>query len=336
MIFQPVLNVLLLVLFLAPVAALTMLGIVRAKNGGARTLWIARTLLVAVCFLALLRPGIPGGGTAQTMTTNTDILLVVDTTSSIAAEDWGTDDAQRLAGVRADVQSVIDTYPGARFALITFDAQAKLQLPFTTDSTALNTALKVQNPEVTSNSRGSSIGIAADLVAKTLEGAAKSSADRSRMVFYFGDGEQTVDSDPESFEKAQKYTDGGAVFGYGTAEGGPMRVTIGNVNGESDEYIMYQGSEALSVIDEENLQQIATDLGISYVHRTAEADIELPAAPESSVSFDRDSETAAAFELYPFLVGLAMLLLAFELARATMLVTQLRSLSTVRKKGDTK
>lgn len=91
------------------------------------------------------------------------------------------------------------------------------------------------------------------------------------MVFYFGDGEQTVDTAPESFSASEKYTDSGAVFGYGTAEGGPMRITTGGVSDQGGGYIQYQGADALSVIDESNLETIADQLGVTYATRTADA-----------------------------------------------------------------
>src|SRR5690606_1021757 len=147
----------------------------------------------------------------------------------------------RLDGVRADVQSIVDEYPGARFALISFDAAATQRLPLTTDATALMSSLDVLRPEVTTQSRGSSIGIASTMLSEVLRNAAESAPDRARMVFYFGDGEQTVSSDPESFGGSAEYVDGGAVLGYGTAEGGPMRTTtIGDGGGE---YIQYRGAD---------------------------------------------------------------------------------------------
>lgn len=205
-------------------------------------------------------------------------MLVVDTTASIVAEDWNGDEP-RLDGVRADVQTIVDEYPGARFALITFDASADLRMPLTTDTTALVSSLEVLRPEVTSQSRGSSIGIANQLLTDTLSNAAEASPERSRMVFYFGDGEQTVTTAPEPFDGSEKFTDAGAVLGYGTAEGGPMKLTTGGVEGSSSEYIEYQGANALSVIDEANLEAIAAELGVEYQHRTADAELTLPDAP---------------------------------------------------------
>ena len=48
-----------------------------------------------------------------------------------------------------DVDAIIAAYPGARFSLITFDAEPVLRLPLTTDTLALSSALQVLRPEVT-------------------------------------------------------------------------------------------------------------------------------------------------------------------------------------------
>lgn len=323
MILQPVLNVFLLLLLFAPVAAIGVLALVKAP-GRDRGLWVMRLVMLVALFTMLLRPGIPGGAT-QTLATDTDIVLVVDTTASIVAEDWG-DGQPRLDGVRADVQSIVDEYPGARFALITFDASADLRLPLTTDTTALISSLDVLRPEVTSQSRGSSIGIANQLLADTLANAAESQPDRSRMVFYFGDGEQTATSTPEPFDASAQYTDAGAVLGYGTAEGGPMRLTTGGVDGASGEYIQYEGANALSTIDEQNLQTIAGQLGVPYQHRTEDAGIALPEAPSTTTNYAESGEVGNVIELYWIAALVIAALLAVELARASMLVARLRHL----------
>lgn len=342
MILQPVLNPLLLVLLFAPVIALVVWVIARPAAAGARgaspgrvrghrTLWSLRLVMVLACLAMLLRPGIPGGAT-QTLATDTDIVLVVDTTASIVAEDWN-GDRPRLDGVRADVQALIAEYPGARFALVTFDAAAELRMPLTTDTTALVGSLGVLRPEVTSQSRGSSIGIAAPLVAETLTDAAEASPDRSRMVFYFGDGEQTVASAPEPFSASAKYTDGGAVFGYGTAEGGPMRITSGGIGDDDAEYIEYEGADALSTIDETNLATVADQLGVEYEHRTADAAPVLPEAPSTTVSYAESGEVGNVVELYWIAALLIVALLGVELTRATMLIARLRQQRAPRTDG---
>lgn len=327
MIFQPVLHPLLLVLLCAPALFVVVRALVRPPEGGVgRGGWILRLAMVLVIFAMLLRPGIPGG-TSQTLTTDTDIVLMVDTTASIVAEDWA-EDEPRLEGVRADVQAIVNKYPGARFALITFDAAAQLRLPLTTDTTALMTSLDVLRPEVTDQSRGSSIGIAHRMLTQTLSAAASASPDRSRMVFYFGDGEQTASSSPESFSSSARYVDGGAVFGYGTVEGGPMQKTTGRAGDTAPpEYIEYQGAPALSTLDENNLRRISEELGISYQRRSAGTAISLPEAPTSTTDYSAGGEVGNIIELYWIAALALVVLLGIELARATMQVMRLRGLT---------
>ena len=340
MIFQPVLPVFLILLLCAGVAVVTVGMLVRAPRAGGevvtdrralavhRSLWTLRLVMVLACAVMLLRPGLPGGST-QTLATDTDIVLVVDTTASIVAEDWD-DGSPRLDGVRADVRALVEEYPGARFALLTSDAAAQLRIPLTTDTTALLGSLDVLRPEVTSQSRGSSIGVAAPLLSETLAAAAESSPDRSRMVFYFGDGEQTTGSAPESFADSARYTDAGAVFGYGTTEGGPMRVTTGGLDQNGSEYIQYQGSDALSVIDEGNLETIAGQLGVGYEHREADVAPALPAAPSSTTAYADAGEVGNVIELYWVAALVVLAALGVELTRATILVARLRGLRAPR------
>lgn len=335
MIFQPVLHPLLIVLLCAPVAGFVVWELVRpstssgTQRGGSGTqastprwVWALRLLTVLVVFVMLLRPGIPGG-TSQTLATDTDIVLMVDTTASTVAEDWNGEEP-RLDGIRSDVQAIVDEYPGARFALITFDASPQLRLPLTTDATALMSAVDVLRPEVTDQSQGSSIGIANRMLADTLSAAAKAAPERSRMVFYLGDGEQTAASDPESFASSRSFIDGGGVFGYGTADGGPMRKTTGTA--AEGEYIQYQGAPARSVIDEANLETIAEQLGIDYTHREAEAAPALPEAPTTTTDYASAGEVGNVIELYWIAALVLVALIGIELARATMLVVRLRGL----------
>ena len=329
MILQPVLHPIVLALLCAVPAFFVIRALVK---GPQRPLWALRLGMVVVVFVLLLRPGIPGGS-SQTLATDTDVVIVVDTTASIVAEDWA-GDRPRIEGVRADVQAIVDEYPGARFALISFDAAAQLRLPLTTDATALMSSLEVMRPEVTDQSRGSSIGIANRMLADTLSAAAKASPERGRMVFYLGDGEQTASTDPESFSTSAKYVDGGAVLGYGTTEGGPMRKTTGQ-GADAGDYIEYQGEPALSVIDEDNLRQVSKQLGVEYRLRTADAAIELPEGPTRTTDCSASGEVGNVVELY-WIAALALIaLVAVEIAIATMSIVRMRGLTRPKRTGDT-
>ncbi len=323
MIFEPLIPPIITLAIFGVVAYFVVRGFRQSEDWGRRTLWIVRFVLVGACAVLLLGPAV-AGQYARVAATSVDVLLVVDTTSSIVAEDYdGTN--PRLDGVRADVEAVVEAYPGARFALIAFDSAAVLRMPFTNDTAAVDSAMQVLQPEFRVYSSGSSISIANKLVQDTLRATAEVDGNRARMVFYFGDGEQTASSAPESFSEAQPYVDGGAVLGYGTATGGPMKDRTSYTQTQ-DRYIQYQGKDALSVIDEANLQQIAAELGITYEHRAGGTFVP-PPAPSTTIDYSSTSSTQVAGSLAWTIAILVAALLAFEIARATMRIVQLRSLA---------
>lgn len=325
---QPVLPGLVILLAAVAIGAFVVVRMVRSP-AATWPVWIGRLALVGACALLLLRPGIPGGE-SETLATEVDVVFVVDTTASIVAEDWDGDEP-RLDGVRADVEEIVAHYVGARYALVTFDADAVVRVPLTTDARALGTAMAVLRPEVTANSRGSSVGIAAPLLADTLRAAEELDPDRVRLVFYLGDGEQTAPVAVESFADSARWVDGGAVLGYGTPAGGRMLVT--SLDDGPDEYITYQGQPALSVIDPENLRVIADDLGVDYQERSADAGLDLPDVPATTTVSDTSAESV--IEL-TWLVALVVAgLLALELARATtLLLTAARAVARTPRRED--
>ena len=246
-----------------------------AERGDRRALlaWARRLVVVVLLLVVAVRPSLPGG-TAQASVAALDVFVVVDTTSSVAAEDWG-DGRPRLEGVRADVAEITEQLAGARFALITFDSSAVLRSPLTDDASAVVTAVDVTEQEITTYSSGSSISEAHDLLEEQLDAARESDPGRATYVLYLGDGEQTADEEPGSFADLAGDVDGGAVLGYGTEQGGRMR----EFDGYGDEYSdlgwiedrTRPGSpEAVSRIDEDALRTIASQLGVPYVHRTAD------------------------------------------------------------------
>lgn len=322
MTFTPVIHPLLIALIACAGLGITITAALRQRgargSGGAqsrhRLRWGMRTLLVLACVALLLRPGIPGGK-VQVFAENADIFIVVDTSASIIAEDWGGGEP-RLDGVREDVQAIVDRYPGARFSLVTFDTGTSVRLPLTTDSTALIAGLSVLTPEVTGRSGGTSITQASSVLAELLRAAQVSGADRSRLVFYFGDGEQTASEPPGSFASSKQYVGAGYVFGYGTAEGGPMKVTHADPSKSGTEYIEFQGERARSVIDEENLRMIADQLEVGYQHRAAGEAIVLPDVPQVATRHAM-GEVGASTELYWIAAAVAGVIFAVEIAMMT-------------------
>jgi Ca-activated chloride channel family protein len=243
------------------------------RDGGRFREWLFRSALVLLLLAAAFRPGVPGGS-AEAATADANVFFVVDTSSSMVAEDYA-DHSPRLEGVRQDIMAVAGELAGARFSLLTFDSNAVVRMPLTTDTSALDTAVAVLQPRVTAFSKGSSITAAGKLLTERLRSARDSHPERPRLVYYLGDGEQTSPTAPEVIKVDGGLVNGGAVLGYGTPGGGRMKENTGARpgSGTGADYIQDRTSgsrrDALSVIDEGKLKWIAGQLGVPYVHRSA-------------------------------------------------------------------
>ncbi|MFF1383119.1 vWA domain-containing protein [Arthrobacter sp. NPDC058288] len=242
----------------------------RLRGAGLRGLLLPAGL-VALLLLAALRPGVPGGS-VRAAATDVNVFFVVDTTSSISAEDYGKG-SPRLDGVRKDIMAIAGELAGARFSMITFDSQAVVRMPLTTDTSALDTLTGVLEPQITMYSTGSSVTAARTVLNERLGAARESHPERARIVYYFGDGEQTSGKAPEPMNVDASLVNGGAVLGYGTGQGGRMKEKTSYSTDEATGYIQDRSGEsagdAVSRIDEDTLRGIAAQLGVPYVHRAA-------------------------------------------------------------------
>ena len=178
--------------------------------------------------------------------------------------------AARSRGSPSDISAIAER--AARRALLGRHVRpgARVRLPLTTDTTALDAAVETLLPESYEVSRGTSVSEANDRLKALLQQADARTPERGRIVFYFGDGEQTAAEAPAPFAIDQRLVNGGAVLGYGTTEGGRMKATRSRFDTSRD-YIKdpATGEDARSVISEDTLRTIADQLGLPYVHREA-------------------------------------------------------------------
>ncbi len=273
MLWQPLVSWPILVSVAVLAVGLLVLGFLRAPKvllQQRRWRLVRRSLLTVVLVVSLAGPSIPVG--TQETNTNVEIYLVVDRTGSMVAEDY--DGKQpRLEGVKSAISEILNTTAGSRYSVITWDSSARLELPVTTDSSAVASFVDTLHQEITQYSTGSSMNEPVELLIEQLETAASERPQNMRYVLVFTDGESTLDSEEEStvstlWDKVGDLIDGGAVFGYGTSEGGRMQSYTRGV-GATGEYITDPTQvgevEALSYIDEEALEQIANYLGVDLL-----------------------------------------------------------------------
>ncbi len=293
--------------------------------------WVARLAMVLLLLVIALRPTIPTEGQGPRVSGGLEVYVVVDTTSSMGAEDWG-EGRTRLDGVKADLEQLVGALQGAQFSLVTFDAVAVQRVPLTSDSAAMVSAVSVLKQEITTYSRGSSIDAPVAELATLLGDAQELNPDQRRVLFYLGDGEQTADTPPGSFAELAPYLDGGAVLGYGTADGGRMQEYLGEAPtqfGDTattpptpeptvpavptyiQDYSSGEAADAVSRIDETALRGIAEQLGVQYLPRAPDAPVS-PALDGIDVGAltVEDGEPDSVVELYwVFVIPFGLLVL---------------------------
>ncbi|HLQ80206.1 MAG TPA: vWA domain-containing protein [Brachybacterium sp.] len=244
-------------------AMLILCAVLLVRRPRQRLMWARRLLMVLLLLGVALRPVTPIEG-EQTERMDANVFFVVDRTGSMNAEDYA-GEQPRLEGVERDMQRIMGMTEGARYSVIAFDSSATRQLPLTTDAGAAKAWIDTLTTEPTAYSQGSNVDRALTPLMVEISEAKREDPESSVLVYFLSDGENTDGEESESFSQAAGFVDGGAVLGYGTAEGGPMKAQGGDDHGE---YITGpDGERGISRIDEEQLETIAGELGVPYLHR---------------------------------------------------------------------
>lgn len=287
--------------------------------------WGATTLAMLLLVGVAARPGIESptqsyadrDATAVSQGAGVNVFFIVDRSVDSRVSDYGGE--TRMSGIRADMTSIVDTYPKARFAVIGFASAPKIDWPLSEDTWSLKAVIAGLSPYVSVTPDAVSqvdAGAASNLLRYQLIQATQQYPDSRNLVFYLGEGAGGSTAPQGSFEVADRVS-GGAVFGYGTAAGGPIpgAYVDGAVTYLSD---TRSGAPAISTIDEARLRGIADELGVQYVHRDPAQPV-TRALPQLQPGSGADSAALSAtpvpdrFEMYWLLALLAAVLLLPEM-----------------------
>jgi len=244
---------------------------------------VRRVLIVTLMVLILLRPGW-GQARSTVEHSDLDVLVVVDRTRSMDALD-GPEGKPRLDLAVHDLTTLAHDLPGARFAGITFGGDVvRLQLPYTTDTSAFDAFAETIKPEGPFDGAGSRLDSPIEVMDSTLSDDRDQYPQRRRMVVLVSDGEDTVSSSSESgsqesFDSLKGYLDGGIVLGYGTTSGGRMR--IDDLHPGEGFIPDPGGGDALSHADPARLRAVAHQLGVGVRQRIRRDDAAIAAVAAS-------------------------------------------------------
>lgn len=280
--------------------------------------FLRQLVLVALLFVINLRISIPSTSVSSTsMKMDVSVLFVIDNTISMQAIDYK-ENTPRLTGAKDDCSYMIDTLYGAEFSVISFDNTAKLLCPSTSDTEFAKNTISSISPMDEMYARGSSMNVCKELFTDVLKRLAK--RDKPVVVFFISDGEITNEDTLSSFSDVASYIDYGAVLGYGTKEGGKMYVNDSDSNTPTilQDETEYPYKDAISKLDETNLQQLAKDMKLSYINMTSQELIEdtLEKIQQNvSVSIEDSKETSGYQEISYWFIIPVMGLLIYEFRR---------------------
>lgn len=226
----------------------------------------ARFSLIAVaCFGLIIAAAQPQWGeqTRHVQRKGTDIVIVLDASRSMLAEDVGPD---RMRAATRELSNLLSLLEGDRVGLVVFAGVAFTQSPLTSDYGAIRLYLDRVNPNAIPT-QGTAIGDAIKEAHKLLTGGHDSDFRRAphQMILVVSDGE---DHETKPVEAAyEAYKDGILTYtvGVGTAAGG--RIPLHDRNGQFERYLTDRdGNVVHTRLEDAQLHQIASAGGGNYMH----------------------------------------------------------------------
>ena len=207
---------------------------------------ILATLLLGI--VALMRPQTPGGTEAVARGAGADIMVALDVSRSMLAEDAA---PSRLARAKADVRELLDRVTGHRVGLVAFAGRAVVMCPLTTDYGYFH--LVLNEVDTRSVARGGTrLG---DAIRKAVA-AFGPSRGASRLLLLITDGE---DHDSFPLDAAGEAVKAGiriATIGFGSEAGSEITLTDPDTRAKTV-LVDRDGTVVRSRLDGELLREIA-------------------------------------------------------------------------------
>lgn len=277
---------------------------------------LAWCFAVAFLFLAMARP--QWGESEEVMkTTGLDIMLVVDVSNSMMAEDVI---PSRMKKTQHFIRRFLERAVGDRVGLVAFAGNSTLLSPLTTDLDYVGeTADTLTTDSVTA--QGTDIGAGLETALKALERGAEDNSGKetqapvSRSIVLISDGEDNEDRINEIVAGLKKENLKVYAIGVGTEKGGPIPVrdpqgqTVGFKRDRS-------GKTVVTAFNPNSLRKLATDADGRFWQMTpSENELDELMSDLGSLSRGEFAERKVTIrkERFQIPLALALLLLLAEL-----------------------
>lgn len=235
-----------------------------------------------------------------------EIIIALDVSNSMRAEDI---EPNRLERAKMAISKMVDRLNNDKIGLIVFAGDAYVQVPLTTDYSAVKMYLESINTDIVPK-QGTAIGSAIDLAVGSFD--EESELDKALIVITDGENHEgdAVLAAREANEKGINIH----TIGMGNPSGVP--IPIRENNGETVYQKDQQGNVVVSKLDAETLKQISAQGNGVYVHargaRTGLNDLfeEISKMDQKEIESKIYTDYQHRFQ---YLVGLALLFLFADL-----------------------
>jgi Ca-activated chloride channel family protein len=259
-------------------------------------------LALLLCFITLAKPQI--GGKTATKRQGVELVVALDVSNSMLVKDVL---PSRLENAKHLISKLTEDKNVGKIGLIVFAGDAYVQLPVTTDFSAVKMLLPGLSPALIS-AQGTAIGTAID---KSVQLLSKQKDNKSaKLILLITDGENHEDDAVESAKKANKEDCMVSVLGIGRSSGTPIpdMETGGYKKDKSGETI-------LSKLNEEMCKNIAKAGGGSYIHadNTSTAQKQIQQQIDDIVSGNGETTVYSEYtDIFAWITALALILLIVE------------------------
>jgi Ca-activated chloride channel family protein len=229
--------------------------------------WAVIALLLLPCLsisLALTDPHLPYG-TPQLRTGALDVVMVLDISKSMAAEDYGS--RSRLGQAREIARGLLPILQGNRIGLVTFAGTSFRQAELTDDITALDFILTywvdVDTMSVGGSDIAGALAMGLSLFPERTDPGSESRTGREQIMLLFSDGGDNNDALHAVLSQAVRQGVRIVTLGLGHLE--PSRIPLYDSHRKFSGYMQVNNRMITTQLNEAPLQQIAATTGGTYL-----------------------------------------------------------------------
>src|SRR6056297_44247 len=234
------------------------------------------------------------------------IVIALDVSNSMMAEDI---EPNRLERAKRSISRLIDRLKNDKIGLIVFAGDAYVQVPVTTDYSAIKMYLSTINTDIVPR-QGTAIGSAIDLAVRSFD----SKSELEKALIIITDGENHKGNAVEAAKEARKEGIKIHTIGMGSVEGAP--IPLKKRNGQVVYQKDNQGNTVVSKLDPKMLRQIASvgDGKFTRANNARTGLNEIFNAISKMTQKEIESKVYTDYEhRFQYLLGLALLLLFADL-----------------------